>query len=188
MKRTKLGVLGLGIILSLCSSVSWASHPCVQGDDLAEISRCLEALPMRLRLEGFRDAVPDVLPMLTGDRYEFGVRLFDPDKKMTRLDAVRLYRRTRRIFREALADAQREDKQLVFVGGESHVDRTALMMGQMLLKIGRREGAVRFGWETARESFMTPAPDAVHYRGLLEQVSLAYDSLQAPGTPLPSEK
>src|SRR5262245_56775301 len=108
----------LPLILALFLEVpAFASHPCVQGTDIQQISRCFEPFAIRERLEGVRDSVDAVLPMLKGWQYEFTVRLFDPVQKLTREDAVEIYRQVQKIFEEALVEARAQGKPLIFIGG-----------------------------------------------------------------------
>jgi hypothetical protein len=58
------------------------------------------------------------------------------------------------------------------------------MLETMLVKIARRHGAQRIGFETARESYVTAGQGAVHYKGLFEQISDDYSLLPQ----LPEEK
>ncbi len=182
MKR----MLFLVVVSAFFNCTAFASgqgHPCVRGKDLAKIAKCIEALELRERIVAVRDSVDQILSKLTKEQPEFTVRLFNPDAKLTQDDAVKIYRDIDRIFSEALKEATTRGKRLVFIVGEDHTNRTALMLGQMFIRIAQRHGAQRFGWETARESYQTAEPQAVHYKGLFEQISRSYDDREH----LPSE-
>lgn len=170
--------------LVLLMSASAGAHPCLDDPSLERVAACFEGLSLRDRLIGVRDSADALISRLTGDQFEFAVRLYDPKASMSVDEATEIYRQLESRVEKAMSEAQGQGKRLILIGGESHIDRTALMMGRMLISIGRRMGAERIGWETALESYQTPAPDSVHYRGLLEQVGIAYDHREE----WPSEK
>src|SRR3954470_15477080 len=74
-----------------------AAHPCVQQGGFERIEKCFEALGQRERIIAFRDSIDELAPMLNRDFPFFSIQLADQSAKMTKEDAVPLYREIQRI-------------------------------------------------------------------------------------------
>ena len=176
------------LALATTPAMARPGDQCLKTQTMQELKACFESLPASERRSAlerrFREIAgwfPKDAPPEERESY-VTIQLNDEAADLTKEDAVELYRKASRAFVTAYEEANAAGKRLIFLGGESHDDRTDLMLGSMLTLIARRFGVTEFGFEVAEESLVRDGENAINYRGLWDELEVVARTFPArPG-------